>query len=201
MGLVTICLSVCIFCCCVWGQAVKESTMSFAYGEPFAAVATYRRIEPSRGRLDISEACEGDTVGLSCPTGATIQFANHSYFHFGRSGPWEKNTSCGKGAVVANEDDISKQHHFLASSVAANCSTVNGQRLLTTCSGRYECTVQLIGLFPGRDPCPLPVRKYLIFRYFCVLHDVEMTDKRELSSVTPFSGLSVQSANKSAYSR
>jgi hypothetical protein len=154
----------------------------FDYGHAFAAIASDRRVEPSRGRLELSEACEGDNLRLSCPAGAVIQFARNSYFHFGRSGPWEKNTSCG------GSGDGQRRPVWAASAVA-NCTTVNGRRLLEpVCSGQSACAVHLSGRFPGRDPCPqslpgapdLQRRKYLIFRFTCSVQDTgEKEDARK----------------------
>jgi hypothetical protein len=129
-------------------------------------VSAERWLEPSeRGRLDVSEACEGDVIHLGCPPGAVIQFAKKSYFHFGRGGPWEQNTSCGGTGGGGR------------SRAAANCTTVNGRRLVeAACGGRSACTVALRGRFPGADPCPVgsaALRKYFIFRYSCAAKDEE----------------------------
>jgi hypothetical protein len=150
-------------------SAATESNLYFSYGEGFADVSAERWLEPSeRGRLDVSEACEGDVIHLGCPSGAVIQFAKKSYFHFGRGGPWEQNTSCGTGGIGGTGGGG-------RSRAAANCTTVNGRRLVeAACGGRSACTVALRGRFPGADPCPVgsaALRKYFIFRYTCAVTD------------------------------
>ena len=191
------CLAACLLLC--WptltgGQpAAAAANLFFDYGHAFADVAVHRSLPPSRGRLEVSEVCEGDTVSLGCPSGSAIQFANHSFFHFGHNGPWEKNTSCGGGTAGAASKE---RHQFVVNSKVANCTTVNGRRLLEAdCSGRSACTVALTGRFPDRDPCPSspagtgpPERKYLIFRYSCV-PDGEEKEIRLRSQGNSFSRL------------
>jgi hypothetical protein len=150
-------------------SAATESNLYFSYGEGFSDVSAERWPEPSeRGRLDVSEACEGDVIHLGCPPGGVIQFAKKSYFHFGRGGAWEQNTSCGGTGATGGGG---------RSRAAANCTTVNGRRLVeAACGGRSACTVALRGRFPGADPCPVgsaALRKYFIFRYTCAATDEE----------------------------
>jgi hypothetical protein len=139
-------------------------------------VSAERWLEPSeRGRLDVSEACEGDVIHLGCPPGAVIQFAKKSYFHFGRGGPWELNTSCGGTGGIGGIGGTGGTGGGGRSRSAANCTTVNGRRLVeAACGGRSACTVALRGHFPGADPCPVgsaALRKYFIFRYTCAVKD------------------------------
>jgi hypothetical protein len=157
-------------------SAATESNLYFSYGEGFTNVSAERRLEPSeRGRLDVSEACEGDVIHLGCPPGAVIQFAKKSYFHFGRSGAWELNTSCGGTGGIGGTGDIGGISGGGRSRAATNCTTVNGRRLVeAACGGRSACTVALSGRFPGADPCPVgsaALRKYFIFRYSCAAKD------------------------------
>jgi hypothetical protein len=153
-------------------SAATESSLYFSYGEGFSNVSVERWLVPSeRGRLDVSEACEGDVIHLGCPPGAVIQFAKKSYFHFGRGGPWEQNTSCG---TTSGTGGIGGTGGGGRSRAAVNCTTVNGRRLVeAACSGQSACTVALRGRFPGADPCPVgsALRKYFIFRYTCAAKD------------------------------